>query len=205
MAQPEIGGTDKGRAVMIFGSTGEKWVAALIDLAGHLKVDVITVPLPDDAATETTLADALTALQKIDDLQKALGSVAEDLLRVESKSGDKLYSFESIVEGILVDPDLPAGDKNVDDDPVDSGKMWKITTVSIRYDGTVPTEIDAIARNLAGHIVIIQKMAPVSTQWYIYSGEMYMQEGDFIRARVVGGTEHDTLFCRYTGLQMNVP
>ncbi len=62
MAQPEFDGEGKGRAVMIFGSDGSKWIAALIDALGHLQIDVVASGLPGGAAEEATLAAILAQL-----------------------------------------------------------------------------------------------------------------------------------------------
>ena len=80
----------------------------IVDLDGHLKVDVLTSDLPTDAATETTLAELLAALDValssraaedggnleaiatstalLEALLNALASVAADQLRVDVTS-----------------------------------------------------------------------------------------------------------------------
>ena len=62
---------------------GVTYRVPLVDSDGHLQVDVLTAALPSDAATATNQATMITALQLIDDLRAALGSVAGDQLRVE--------------------------------------------------------------------------------------------------------------------------
>lgn len=249
MAQPEIGGTGKGIPRMFYGSDGSKWIALLVDALGALQVDVSSIPLPTDAATETTLASALTALQsiqnlvgalhdvgldeldvqviasalptdaatqttlalcltalqKIDDLQNALGSVATDLLRVESKDGDKLFSFSGVLEEAVENLNLSVGSNNLDGTPVPSGEIWKVLYTAIRYDGTVPTSINSLAKGLAGGIPLIQQLSPVSTRWYFLTEVIYLQEGDYMNANVEGATAGDNLYLRYAGIKMNAP
>ncbi|KKK64138.1 hypothetical protein LCGC14_2987230 [marine sediment metagenome] len=62
---------------------GVPYRVPLVDSDGHLQVDVLSNALPTGAATETNQATMITALQLIDDLRAALGSVAGDQLRME--------------------------------------------------------------------------------------------------------------------------
>ncbi|KKK71687.1 hypothetical protein LCGC14_2911420 [marine sediment metagenome] len=62
---------------------GVTYRVPLVDSSGHLQVDVLSNPLATDAATATDQATMITALQLIDDLRDALGSVAGDQLRTE--------------------------------------------------------------------------------------------------------------------------
>ena len=122
MTQPSIDGTGHGIPRMIYGSDGSKWYAVLVDSDGHVKIDVVTSGLPTDAATATNQATMITALQLIDDLRAALGSVATDYLRVSRVGG-----------GINVD--RGQGDTLV---KTGAAKIWWITIGSW---GTVATNI----------------------------------------------------------------
>lgn len=84
------------------GWDGTTYLALTVDESGHLQIDTLSSALPSGAATDTVLqavrdrlgaltspaagsankllTDALTALQLIDNLQAALGSVGTDLL-----------------------------------------------------------------------------------------------------------------------------
>ena len=61
---------------------GVTYRVPLVDSDGHLQVDVLTTPLPTDAATATDQATMITALQLIDDLRAALDAVRTDRLNV---------------------------------------------------------------------------------------------------------------------------
>ncbi|MCK4722492.1 MAG: hypothetical protein KAT75_04270 [Dehalococcoidia bacterium] len=87
----------EGQERLIYAWTGAEWVKILIDAAGHLQVDVLTSALPAGGATAAHQVTMITALQLIDDLRNALGSVNTDDLQVDIKDiaeGEiKLYAW----------------------------------------------------------------------------------------------------------------
>lgn len=249
MAQPSIPGTDVGKVATVYGSDGTNWIALLVSALGKLQVEidasvlptdaatettlasaltalqslqnlvgalhdvgldeldvqVIASALPTDAATQTTLAAALTALQSIQNLVGALGAVDLDRLRVESKDGDKLFGFESIVEEALSDTNLPGAYHTEDGTPVPSGKVWKITHASFRYDGTVPSYLLISVDGLAGGLHLKEFRSITSGYWYMWTGEVYLQYPDFMQLVLANATATDDVYFRYAGVQMNAP
>ena len=127
------------------------------------------------------------------------------ILEVCSKSGDKIFGFESIVEEAKANENLAAGTNTLDGTAVGTGKVWKITQASIVYVGTVPTKLYISVPGLAGGVFILYQASPVSTTRYVWSGEIYLQVGDYVRGSVEGATLHDDLYFRYAGVQMNAP
>jgi len=228
MTQPKIEGVGHGIPVMPFFSDGADWIAALIDGDGHLQVDIISSALAADAATETTLAevsarigdesspasgttnklltDALTALQKIDDLQNALASVASDLLRVEAEDGDKIWSFESVVAKVKTGV-ADASTYSLDSDAVPSGKVWVITNIDVRnLGGDIATRLVLYVVHDAA--VIALKDVYASTAQYqhrSWSGHAYLDAEDFIRCTFVGVASSETVEINIVGYQMNAP
>lgn len=192
---------------------------------------VASLPLPSGAAIESKQTTMVTALQKIDDLIAALADVGTDELRVnviaelpagtknigdvdivsiptvtiQAAGGDKLFSFESIVEQALEDEDLATGTNSLEGTEVGSGKVWKITHASIKYVGTTPDYILVRAYRLAGAIALIHKLEPTSDQFYIWEGEIYMQNPDYMYATVGGATATDNFYFAYCGVQMDAP
>lgn len=156
-------------------------------------------------ATSANQATMITALQLIDDLRNALGSVATDKVLVASKSGDKLFGFESIVEAQLANTALAAGTNALAGASVGAGKIWKITQCGIMYSGTVPASMVVYVNGLAVYLFLLDQKSPVSNQWYMWNGEVYLQVGDFMEAVVYGATLNDAFFFRYAGVQMNAP
>lgn len=77
---------------------GRTYRPALIDSAGHLQIDVLTSALPSGAATAARQDTMITALQLIDDLRAALGTVATDDLRVRLLLAN-ISPFTTVVNG----------------------------------------------------------------------------------------------------------
>lgn len=171
----------------------------------QLRADIISSALPSGAATSAKQDTMITALQLIDDLRNALGSVATDLLRVESKDGDKLVGFESVVEEGLSDTNLATGTNTLDGTAVPTGKVWKITQAMVIYIGTAPSALQIRVPGLGGTIYLLDQRTITSGVAYMWSGEIYLQVGDYMQARVTGATAGDDLYLRYAGLQMNAP
>lgn len=76
-----------GGHVWIYGITaaGDP-VRVLVDTDGHIQLDVLSNALPTGAATAANQTTEITALQLIDDLRAALGSVNTDDLQVDVKT-----------------------------------------------------------------------------------------------------------------------
>lgn len=62
----------------IWGWDTNTWRQLIADVAGHLQIDVVTSGLPAGGATAANQATMITALQLIDDLQRALSSIGLD-------------------------------------------------------------------------------------------------------------------------------
>lgn len=185
------------------------------DLTETQPVSAASLPLPSGAATSANQTTMITALELIDDLQGALGSVDTDDLQVDVKTmptttiqaagGDKPYSFEAIQAEGKADGNLSAGVNTLDGTAVPTGKVWRITQLAIRYDGTVPTYVYIQAYGLAGYMFLLRQDAPASTRWYYATVDVWMEAGDYIQGGVAGATAGDDLYVRYAGLQMDAP
>jgi len=149
-----------------------------------------------------TIKDDIILLK---DLRDALSSIATKRIQVEAKGADKLFSFESIVEEAIDNTNLPAAQVILAGTPVPPGKVWKITAGAMVYEGTVPTRIYLQAYGLATDITLLQQPSPVTRQFYTWTGDIYLQEGDYIRMVIIGATAGDIGRLRYSGLQMDAP
>ena len=104
---------------------GVQYRPPIIDSDGHLQVDVLSNPLPTDAATATNQATMITALQLIDDLRAALDAVRTDRLNVnvyrdgasEVKTARKRTVDNSTTRVTLITPT--------------SGKKIRVTSVNV--------------------------------------------------------------------------
>lgn len=170
--------------------------------------------LPTDAATETTLAACLVALELIDDLRNALASVATDAVRVapgtdpltvQAAGGDKLFSFESVVSEAKSNTNLSAGVNTLTGTAVPDGKVWVLTHVSTFYVGTSPTYLELLTRSKGILLILGRKLAPASEEILDWQGVVLMTAGDYVRAAVVGATAGDDMYFYYAGYQMDAP
>lgn len=78
-----------GALLTLLGWDGTAFRNLKTDSDGHLQIDALSTALPTDAATETSLAKVVTAIELIDDLRAALDSVGTDELNahVAKKAG----------------------------------------------------------------------------------------------------------------------
>jgi len=83
---PTLIGSIIGRIATLLGFDGTDFRPVKIDTAGELQVDVGSSALPTGAATLAEQQTQTTALQLIDDLRNALGSVNTDDLQVDVKT-----------------------------------------------------------------------------------------------------------------------
>ncbi|MBU2325725.1 MAG: hypothetical protein KJ884_22460, partial [Gammaproteobacteria bacterium] len=204
----------KRLAVDLYGWDTTTWQKVRTDVDGYTLVRVWSSELPDDAATQTTLAAMQTELQaKLEtadlnldgtkDLQVDVKTIPT--VTVQAAGGDKIFAFESIVEEALSNTNLSAGQNSLVGTVVPAGKVWKITHATMTYVGTVPTEIYIQVSGLATALGLIYQAAPASDRIYIWEGEIYMQEADYFICFVSGATAGDALYMRYAGVQMNAP
>ncbi len=124
---------------------------------------------------------------------------------IVSKGGDKLFAFESIVEESVEDLDLPAVAADLSGTPVDPDKVWKITQAHMLYTGSGATDLYLRVTGLAGLLYLFHLKNPVSNVYYLWSGEVYLQEGDYMTVTEVGAAAGNDLYLAYAGVQMNAP
>lgn len=183
MAQPEIDHVGMGKPAMLFGSNAAKWIAALIDALGHLQVDIV------DAAG----------------LQDALGSIATDLLRVESKSGDKIFGFESVLAELSLS-NQSGNDGYIDSPSVDAGKIWVVSNVIARNTVRALTRMTFYNRHDNVNYDFYDKVAAFPTgERALFTGTLYMDVDDVIRVYFVGGLDGDACQLFLNGYVMNAP
>ncbi len=190
MTQPSIDGTGHGIPRMLYASDGSKWYAVLVDSDGHVKIDVVTAALPTDAATQTTLASALTALQLIDDLRAALGSVNTDDLQVDIKTypgsntlGNFPFGYYDTV--LLTSNTTSTGTTNTDVNlsAVPAGEVWVITHISSYHNDTTDR---AIQHFIVRNSTIYELLMPAAFPQYLTydkQGFYVLKQGDYIRVR----------------------
>jgi len=124
---------------------------------------------------------------------------------VLSQGGDKIFAFESIVEEAVLDSALAAGTNTLNGTAVPTGKVWQVTQAGVQYVGTAPTRLEIRAFGLATALEVLDQATPLASHWYVWSGTIYLQAGDYMMARVETATATDDLYLRYAGVQMDAP
>jgi len=173
----------------------------LLLLLAQLDVALSTRALEAGGNLETIKDDIIL----LKDLRDALSSIATKRLQVEAKGADKIFSFESIVEGYIGSNTLAAGQNIFDSAAVPANKVWNITLISMHYIGTVPTSIRALFLGLAGNLIAIFQPAPASGQYYVWSGNAHLKAADKLRFVVDGATLNDDAWLRFAGTQTDAP
>lgn len=201
--------------LLIWDSVNEDWYAVLGDADGHIHLDVLTSALPTGAATAAKQDTAITALEKLDDLQGALADVGADELRVNIISiptttvipdtDEKIVGYGGVIGENVSDENLSSGNSNLDTTAVPSDEVYVVTAISAKYVGTSPTLINAYTSGTPGTPTLLFKTSPTSGTWYHEKVFVVLAEGDKIRCRVEGATAGDDLFFRYVGYKFAAP
>ena len=189
MTQPKIDGVGHGIPRMLFASDGSNWYAVQVDSDGHVKVDVISAALPTDAATQTTLASVLTALQTIDDF--ALGT-------------NKLFGYYDTLTTEKSTTTLPAGDSFLHGDTVPAGELWVVEVCVMRYVGTAPTALLIYKNDGITYYAVEHQATIVSGRHYPINRTLFLKAGERLSCQVIGATLNDDLYFRYLGYKMKI-
>ena len=133
-----------------------------------------------------------------------LDGVTGSVVTVQASGGDKLFSMESVVERVYANTALAAGSKKLDSDAVPTSKVWVISVVVYRYDGTTAgVELQPQVIHDSGPVPIENKVGPTSTTYYRANGPFYLDAGDFIRLNISGAVLNDDAYIALHGYQMD--
>jgi len=161
-----------------------------IDAAGHVQIDVLTSGLPAGAATAANQALILAQVQAIEDLTHALQSVNTDALQVRGE--DQVFSYAR-----------PLGDRVMgnpygiyfqqDSGIVPAGEVWVVTTVvGVDYTRVLTGMTWGLVRGVVGYEVWGSTRAFAVAEYGVWSGHLYMEEGDHLTISYTGAQAADT-------------
>ena len=210
MTQPKIEGTGHGIPRTLYASDGSNWYAVLVDSDGHVKIDVVSLPLPTDAATATNQTTMITALQKIDDLQNALGSVNTDDLQVDVKTypgsnalGNIPFGYNNRYAEEVSNLNAAAGWNDLLGTAVPAGEVWVVTAIAGVNSNRACT-IQIGARGGTIDVYAISTTSAGALLWVAAAPQLILKEGDKIVGSFGGCTAGDDIYLRASGYKMKV-
>jgi len=211
MTQPKIEGTGHGIPRTLYASDGSNWYAVLVDSDGHVKIDVVSLPLPTDAATATNQSTMITALQLIDDLRNALGSVNTDDLQVDVKTypgsnalGNIPFGYNNRYWERQYTLNAAAGTNFLAGTAVPAGEIWVVTNLRGVNANTNVSALTLQAYDGSTTIVLANKLSPGINVDVIWSGQAFLKAGDYVQARFDSCVAGDDLYLDIMGYKMKV-
>ena len=221
---PNVKGDTIGRIYTLLAYDGTDFIPVTVDSDGHLQMDNLSPVDVSALATHAKQDTMITALQTIDDLAGALGSVNTDDIQVDVKTsglptGAATESTLSTMSG-----KLPSGwswpydalwlaDQSTlsgvttwthTPEPIPSGEIWKITRVSIRNDDSVIGTFVLDDYDVTDLKRIIQDSSLEAATWHHYDLESWWSSGENPRVRFLGCSDGDTLYYTLNGVKYKV-
>jgi len=99
---------------------------------------------------------------------------------------------------------LPAGAVDLDDIVVPAGECWVITTFSMRYIGTPPTQLRMIVMTSGGGVIIREEKSVTSNQIYSLQCQLVMAPGDYLRVSTLDATAGDSMAGWALGYRIDI-
>jgi len=211
---PLLRGDVIGAIMTLLGHDGVNFRNVRVDAAGHLQVDALTVAIPPDASTETSLAALLayaltnplptgaataahqvtqnTALQLIDNLVNALQSVATDRLKVRGE--DQLWNYAGSLANFR-EAVISGANGYVESNTPPATQVWCVQHI-VTKDATSPTTAHAVRYNRGGAVsnIDLQTAAFAANQQAFFHQPVYLDPGDVFRVLFTGALAGDA--CR---------
>jgi len=163
----------------------------------ELVVNVDESVLPPLAATTTNQATAITALQKLDDLQDALESKGLDRLLVRGM--DQLHSYENRMAHVT-STTISGANGYIDSGTPGAGYVWHVTSIIV-WDQTSPTTQREAQWSVAGQwpTILFHTGALAAAQKHLERLDLWLQNPDFLRVYFTGAQINDNCRIHLTG------
>ena len=176
---PEVLGNPPSPRTALFWN-GDEWQWALVDAAGHLQIDAVSLL----------------------GLEGALQSVATDRLQVRGE--DQHFSIEEVVAQTLFGA-ISGADGFFDSPAVPDGRYWIITNVTAADATRATTAHQRFARHDGVDILFdYQLQAFALGEPSSWSGHVFLDAGDVVRVSFAGGLVADVCRVSVTGYQMTI-
>uniref|UniRef100_A0A6H1ZNS6 Uncharacterized protein n=1 Tax=viral metagenome TaxID=1070528 RepID=A0A6H1ZNS6_9ZZZZ len=210
-------GEPKGKLVTPVADNPDDELRSLeVNADDELLVDVKTSALPTGASTSANQTTMITALQLIDDLRNSLGSVNTDDLQVDVKTApttvviphadEKLFGIESVIHKVKI-VDATAASFGIASDAVPTGKIWKITHISMfNLDGDIATRAEITAKYATTNVYICVQAGAIAQYIAVDRHvEIYLAAGECIEVWFIGVAAPETCYLNIFGYEMNAP
>jgi len=160
------------------------------------------------SANQTTM---ITALQLIDDLRAALGSVNTDDLQVDVKTypgsnalGNIPFGYNNRYWERQYTLNAAAGTNFLAGTAVPAGEIWVVTNLRGVNANTNVSALTLQAYDGSTTIVLANKLSPGINVDVIWSGQAFLKAGDYVQARFDGCVAGDDLYFDIMGYKMKV-
>jgi hypothetical protein len=189
--------------------------------ADSLRSNVVASVLPSGAATAAAQTTMITALQLIDDLRGALDSVDTDELVVNvdesalpsgaatsanqatviARLQDQVFTYRDNYQDTQAEDNAVAGTNTLDSTTVGADRVVCIRNILAYNIVSTCTVIGLAIRTGAANYWVRRKVTVGIAEEVIYTGALFLNEGDCVRAQFEGCTLNDDLrltVCGYT-------
>lgn len=185
----------------ILGWDGTDFRVPVVDVAGHLQIDVLTSALPTGSATAANQATMITALQLIDNLINALQSVNTDALQVRGEN--QLFSIKDVYQERVVNLNTGAGNNNLAFTLVPAGEIWIVTNGAGLNLTSAISAIDFFTRVGGTDYRATRLLSPAIGQALNWAGHLYLAEGARVKFTFLGCNAGDTISAFVHGYKMS--
>ncbi len=195
---------DQGHIIPSALDTGSNYRPLRVDTQGRPIIAGLVsgstyVPLLLDASGRVTLAVQDAGATKRPVLCDGSGRVYMAI-----KGDDKIFSMEDQYTEAVSNTNLAAGTNLLNSTTVPAGKVYVITNISIRYDGTVAgVALSVYSYKGATFANVFSINTVVSIQYYDRQVNIPLVAGGFIRLIVTGATAGNDAYLDVTGYIMD--
>jgi len=182
-------------------------LTALLDALHSIDTDELVARiehsvLPDGAATAAAQATQLAALQKIDDLQHALESIALDRLLVRGM--DQIFTFKGVLS-VLRSAAVSGANGYVDSQPCAAGEIWVVTnTYAFDHTNATTAHDYTLLHDAVSLSFDIKYSAFAANERSSSKGLVFLDPADAVRVYFTGSQIGDTCYIVLTGYIMTL-
>lgn len=114
--------------------------------------------------------------------------------------------FSDVIRDSVQNTSLTGGAENLEGNAVPAGEIWVLTHISFMYNGTLPTDIRIImvAGGSGDTMIQYPSSALASNRYQGETGYWILEEGDYIRMRMLNATASDAAYLNAWGFKVDI-